>query len=80
MAWLADLFHMVVCGRCALNSEVEAQEAAVTVQDTCLLSMLRIAAECDEIPHTIPRLVTEISHFSGTRIRNVSSVAVWSRA
>ncbi|KAG1881413.1 armadillo-type protein [Suillus tomentosus] len=42
----------------------------VTVQDACLLSMIRMSAECDQIPHTILKLVTEISQFSGKRIRN----------
>lgn len=46
----------------------------VTVQDTCLLSMLRMSAECDQIPHTVPKLVTEISQFSGKRIRNRCSL------
>ncbi|KAG2148535.1 armadillo-type protein [Suillus cothurnatus] len=42
----------------------------VTVQDACLLSMLRMSAECDQVPHTVSELVTEISQFSGKRIRN----------
>ncbi|KAG1829061.1 armadillo-type protein [Suillus variegatus] len=42
----------------------------VTVQDACLLSMIRMSAECDQIPHAILKLVTEISQFSGKRIRN----------
>ncbi|KIK40443.1 hypothetical protein CY34DRAFT_268454 [Suillus luteus UH-Slu-Lm8-n1] len=46
----------------------------VTVQDACLLSMLRMSAECDQIPHTVPKLVTEISQFSGKRIRNRCSL------
>ncbi|KAG1737606.1 hypothetical protein EDB19DRAFT_1716833 [Suillus lakei] len=46
----------------------------VTVQDACLLSMLRISAECDQIPHTVSRLVTEISQFSRKRIRNRCSL------
>ncbi|KAJ8592328.1 ARM repeat-containing protein [Rhizopogon salebrosus TDB-379] len=46
----------------------------VTVQDACLLSMLRVCAECDEIPDTIPKLVTEISQFSGRLIRNRCSL------
>jgi hypothetical protein len=59
---------------------INTQEVAVTVQDTCLLSMLRMSAECDQIPHTVPKLVTEIFQFSGKRIRNVSPVAVWMKA
>ncbi|KAG2150452.1 armadillo-type protein [Suillus clintonianus] len=46
----------------------------VTVQDACLLSMLRMSAECDHIPHTVSKLVTEISQFSGKRIRNRCSI------
>jgi AP-4 complex subunit epsilon-1 len=42
----------------------------VTVQDACLLSMLRMSAECDQVPHTVSELVTEKSQFSGKRIRN----------
>ncbi|KAG1751650.1 armadillo-type protein [Suillus paluster] len=53
-----------------LVSYGDAQEAAVTVQDACLLSMLRMSAECNEIPQTISKLVAEISQFSGKRIRN----------
>ncbi|KAG1890377.1 armadillo-type protein [Suillus subluteus] len=47
---------------------------AVTVQDACLLSMLRMSAECDQIPHTVSELVTEISQFSRKRIRNRCSL------
>ncbi|OJA17845.1 hypothetical protein AZE42_03319 [Rhizopogon vesiculosus] len=46
----------------------------VTVQDACLLSMLRVCAECDEIPDTIPKIVAEISQFSGKFIRNRCSL------
>ncbi|KAG2345684.1 ARM repeat-containing protein [Suillus weaverae] len=46
----------------------------VSVQDACLLSMLRMSAECDQIPHTVPKLITEISQFSGKRIRNRCSL------
>lgn len=59
---------------------METQAAAVTVQDACLLSMLRVCAECDEIPDTIPKLVTELSQFSGKLIRNVSLVFARMRA
>jgi hypothetical protein len=61
------------------TNEMEAQATTVTVQDACLLSMLRVCAECDEIPDTIPKLVTEISQFSGRLIRNVSMVSIWMR-
>ncbi|KAG1878094.1 armadillo-type protein [Suillus subalutaceus] len=44
------------------------------VQDACLLSMLRMSAECDQIPHTVSELVTEISQFSRKRIRNRCSL------
>ena len=70
---------MAVCERCAWN-EMEAYAAAATVQETCLLSMLRVCAECDEIPDTIPKLVTDISSFSGKLIRNVSLVSTLMRA
>ncbi|KAG2146464.1 armadillo-type protein [Suillus bovinus] len=46
----------------------------VTVQDACLLTMLRLSAECDQIPHTILKLIAEISQFSGKRIRNRCSL------
>ncbi|KAG1815973.1 armadillo-type protein [Suillus subaureus] len=46
----------------------------VTVQDACLLSMLRMSAECDQIPHVVLELVTGISQFSGKRIRNRCSL------
>jgi len=59
---------------------MKAQAAAVTVQDACLLSMLRVCAECDEIPDNIPKVVAEMSQFSGKLIRNVSLVSVWMRA
>ncbi|KAG1760911.1 armadillo-type protein [Suillus occidentalis] len=68
------------CGKIATSPTALLQGMAsrlvsygVTVQHACLLSMLRMSAECDQIPHTVPKLVTEISQFSGKRIRNSPS-------
>ncbi|KAG2078780.1 ARM repeat-containing protein [Suillus decipiens] len=69
------------CGKIATSPQALLQGMAsrlvsygVTVQDACLLSMLRMSAECDQIPHAISELVTEISQFSGKRIRNRCSL------
>ncbi|KAH7926514.1 ARM repeat-containing protein [Leucogyrophana mollusca] len=42
---------------------------AATVQDACLLSMLRVSAECNEVSPDVVDLVTKLSQFSGRHIR-----------
>lgn len=41
------------------------------VQEPCLLAMLRIAADCEEIPTGIIMAVSEISRNAGRHIRHV---------
>lgn len=45
--------------------------ALASVQDACLLAMLRVAAECDEVPAEIVRNVTSLAEISGRHIRQV---------
>lgn len=42
------------------------------VQEPCLLAMLRIAADCEEIPVEVTRTVSETSQSAGRHIRRVS--------
>ncbi|KAI6032934.1 armadillo-type protein [Pisolithus orientalis] len=41
-----------------------------SLQDVCLLSMLRLSAECSEVPEEVIRAVQELSRSSGRYIRN----------
>ena len=43
-----------------------------SVQDACLLCMLRLSAECDKIPHDVYTAVQELSRSAGRHIRRVS--------
>ncbi|KAF8842990.1 ARM repeat-containing protein [Paxillus ammoniavirescens] len=42
---------------------------APSVQDACLLSMLRLSAECDEVPEDIINAVHELSQLAGRHLR-----------
>ena len=45
--------------------------AKAPIQEACLLSMLRVAADCDEVPSEVLILVKELGQSSGKHIRNV---------
>jgi len=46
----------------------------VSVQDACLLSMLRVAADCDEVPPEVLILVKELAEYSSKHIRKVGGI------
>ncbi|KIK97374.1 hypothetical protein PAXRUDRAFT_31834 [Paxillus rubicundulus Ve08.2h10] len=41
---------------------------APSVQDACMLSMLRLSAECDEVPEDVISAVRELSQFAGRHL------------
>jgi hypothetical protein len=47
-----------------------------SVQDACLLSMLRVAADCDEVPPEVLILVKDLAQHSRRHIHKVS-YAIW---
>ena len=47
-------------------------DSIASVQDACLLAMLRVGAECDEVPEDIVSAVKELGKQSGRYIRLVS--------
>ena len=49
-----------------------ADDSIASVQDACLLAMLRVTAECDEVPVRIVSAVRELGKQSGRHIRLVS--------
>jgi hypothetical protein len=44
------------------------------VQDASLLAMLRVGADCDEVPLEVTTTVTELGQFSRRHIRRVSPI------
>jgi hypothetical protein len=46
------------------------------VQEACLLSMLRLAAECTDVPSDIVKDATDIGQFARQRIRRVSDSCI----
>jgi len=55
----------------ALTSE-NSDDSIASVQDACLLAMLRVTAECDEVPVEVVSAVNELGKKSGRHIRLVS--------
>lgn len=54
-----------------LQIEVHTECNLAPIQDACLLSMLRVAADCDEVPPEVLILVQELAQQAGKHIRNV---------
>jgi hypothetical protein len=44
----------------------------VSVQEPCILAMLRIAADCEELPMEVVQTVSETGQNAGRHIRRVS--------
>ena len=42
-----------------------------SVQDACLLSMLRVSADCDEVPSDIVELINQVHGLGGRHIKRV---------
>jgi AP-4 complex subunit epsilon-1 len=49
-----------------------------TVQDVSLLSMLRVAAGCDEVPSDVLSIVAEVGKTAGRHIRRVNILPIGS--
>lgn len=49
---------------------------SAAVQEACLLSMLRIVADCDEVPPDVMAIVTDLGEFAGRHIRRVSFISI----
>lgn len=49
------------------------------VQEPCLLAMLRIAADCEEIPLEVTKTISEAGQNAGRHIRRVSQIlrSIW---
>lgn len=63
-------------GQCQSTGIVEClrdvfRTSLASVQDACLLSMLRVAADCDEVPPEVLILVKELAQHSSKHIRKV---------
>ena len=49
----------------------------VSVKEACLLAMLRVAADCEDIPNTAVEKVHKASEISGRYLRRVCSCHIW---
>ena len=48
----------------------------VIVQEPCLLAMLRLAADCEEIPKQVTQTVSKVAQNASRHIRHVSRAEI----